>query len=58
MNSLRTPCPEGWPTSLEAAVGKATLPFASYVVEDGLPITGQHPASAAPPWARRWPRSS
>jgi putative intracellular protease/amidase len=30
-----------------AKYGKATLPFVSHVVEDGLLITGQNPASAA-----------
>ena len=30
-----------------AKYGKATLPFESHVVEDGLLVTGQNPASAA-----------
>jgi putative intracellular protease/amidase len=30
-----------------AKYGKATLPFASHVVEDGMLVTGQNPASAS-----------
>jgi putative intracellular protease/amidase len=31
-----------------ARYSKSSVPFKSYVVEDGLLITGQNPASAAP----------